>query len=78
MSIDVRRTAPMSGAPRREWMTVNAAAAYVGVHPKTLRKWYRAGKVPAYRLQGPSGPIRIDRNDLDALTARLRVPEPSA
>lgn len=65
-------TARTAKPARREWLTVNQAAEYVGVHPKTIRKWYRAGRLPAYRTAG--GPVRIDRADLDAVTQRLVPP----
>lgn len=67
-----RPVAPQSKPPKREWLSVNQAAEYVGVHPKTIRKWYRAGRLAAFRTAG--GPIRIDRADLDAVTVRLIPP----
>ena len=69
MSTTQRRTAPRT-TPPREWLTVDQAAAYYGVHPKTMRLWYRTGKIPAYLIG--AGTIRIDRADLDA--ARQYVP----
>jgi len=44
-------------------MRIAEAANYLGVHPDTLRRWEKAGKVRAYRL--PSGERRFERADLD-------------
>ncbi len=57
-------------AARREWMSVNEVAAEVGVHPKTVRRWIKGGRLAAYYV---AGCVRIDPADLDAVVAR-RVP----
>lgn len=41
------------------------AAEYVGVHPQTIKRWVREGKVAAFRT--PGGWYRFRREDLDAL-----------
>lgn len=47
------------------------AAAVLRVHPTTLRRWRRQGKLPVVRLS--DGTIRYRQSDLDALvTASLR------
>jgi excisionase family DNA binding protein len=52
----------------RRLETVNVAAEYVGVHPKTLRKWISTGRLHAYRA-GPKL-IRIDLDEIDAMLLR--------
>lgn len=46
-------------------MSPEDAAAFLGVHPHTLKKWARAGKVPCWRT--PGGWLRFRRADLEAL-----------
>lgn len=41
------------------------AAAYLRVHPDTLKRWVKTGKCRAYRM--PSGRYRFRRSDLDGL-----------
>lgn len=43
------------------------AAEYIGVNPKTIRRWIAAGRLSAYRL-GP----RLIKVDLDQLDAMLQ------
>jgi len=49
-----------------EWLTPKEAAAYVRLHPKTLYRYVRAGKLQEYRPGGTGRP-RFRREDLDAL-----------
>lgn len=50
------------------------AAAILGVHTETLKKWVRDGKLPAFVT--PGGWHRFRRSDLDAfLVARTGEPE---
>ncbi len=58
---------PHHGAPtrKREWESVNSAAAYAKVSAKTIRRRILDGSLPAHRL-GPQL-LRIDRADLDQL-----------
>lgn len=44
-------------------MRITEAAAYLGVHPDTLRRWEKAGKIRVYRT--PGGERRFERADLD-------------
>jgi putative resolvase len=44
-------------------LRIAEAAKYLGVHPDTLRRWERAGKIRAYRT--PGGERRFDIVDLD-------------
>lgn len=50
---------------RHQLATVNDAAEYVGVHPKTIRRWIAQGRLTAYA----AGPrlIRVDLDELDAM-----------
>jgi excisionase family DNA binding protein len=41
--------------------TVDEAAAHLGVHETTIRRWIRAGELPAVR-RGRT--VRVDRRDL--------------
>lgn len=47
-------------------LTVNGAAAYLAVHPSTIRRWIAAGILPASKI-GPAGLVRIKPKDLDKL-----------
>lgn len=49
-----------------ELLSVDQAAAFLGVHAQTVRNYIRAGKLPAYRLAGERF-IRVLRRDLLAL-----------
>jgi excisionase family DNA binding protein len=46
------------------WMTTGEAAAYLRVHPETLRNWARKQAIPAAKL-GNRGGFRFKRDDLD-------------
>jgi excisionase family DNA binding protein len=65
-----------SETTERRLRTLKVAAEYADVHPRTLRRWIAAGRVPAYRL-GPRL-IKVDLDDLDEFmrpvtcTQRLR------
>ena len=50
---------------RRKLISVDAAAAYLGLNPRTIRRYIALGELPAYRV-GPAT-IRVDRADVDAL-----------
>ncbi len=63
---------PQDGTPPRRLASIDAAAAYVGVNPRTVRRRIAAGELTGYRF-GP----RLIRVDLDQLDAVLR-PIPSA
>lgn len=47
------------------------AAAYVGVHPATLRRWAHGGLVRHY-LMGPGRYMEFEERDLDDLIASMR------
>jgi excisionase family DNA binding protein len=48
--------------------TIVDAAQYVGVHPKTVRRWIARGQLTGLR----AGPrlIRVDLNELDVMLLR--------
>ena len=46
------------------WLTTEEAAAYLKVHPETMRNWARKGVIPAAKL-GNRGGFRFRREDLD-------------
>jgi len=51
-----------------EWLTLREAASYLKLHPKTLYRYVRAGKLRQFRPGGTGRP-RFRREDLDALLA---------
>jgi excisionase family DNA binding protein len=53
-----------------EWLTLGAAAAYLGVAQSTIRKWSDGGRVPVFKT--PGGHRRFRREDLDAFLADSR------
>ena len=57
-------------SPRR-LASITDAAEYVGVNPKTVRRYIAAGRITGYR----TGPrlIRVDLNELDAMLLQ-RIP----
>jgi excisionase family DNA binding protein len=59
---------PVSPATLKRLDTVNAAAEYVGVHPKTVRRWISTGQLAGYR----AGPrlIRVDLDEVEAMLSR--------
>ncbi|MCV7007428.1 helix-turn-helix domain-containing protein [Mycobacterium gordonae] len=56
-------------SPEREhrFARINAAAAYLDVHPATIRKLIDDGKIHGYR--NGQRLLRVDLNELDALMA---------
>ena len=63
-------------ARQQTWLDLGDAAAYMGVHFTTLRRWADAGQVPCIRT--PGGRRRFSLEDLRGSLARMRqVSEPS-
>lgn len=59
------------------WVTVKDAAKYLGVSDKTVRRYIKAGKLPAARLS--SRLTRISMDDLDEFISRsMRTVEPQS
>ena len=54
----------MTGSALRRYFDIQDAAAYLDLHPKTVRKLIATGQLPAKRI-GKS--IRIKVDDLDAV-----------
>ena len=50
--------------PSERPLAIREAAAQLGVHPKTLRRWVRRGQLCALRL--PSGRLRFRNSDITA------------
>jgi excisionase family DNA binding protein len=50
-------------------LTLADAAAYLAVHPATIRRWVREQRLVAYQL-GPSGKYLFERSDLDRMVVR--------
>jgi excisionase family DNA binding protein len=46
-------------------MTTEETAAYLRVHPDTLRKWVRLGKIPRVPMPGAGKDFRFRRQSLD-------------
>jgi len=55
-------------------MTLDEAAAYMGVAKITLRRWTRKGELPCVRI-GKRGDRRFRREDLDAYIRANRSPK---
>ncbi len=50
------------------WLTLNEAAAYLKIQPRTLGLWARQGKIPAHRLSGIRRCVwRFLQSELDAM-----------
>jgi excisionase family DNA binding protein len=50
-----------------EWLTVEEAAAYLKVKPRSLLLWIRQSKLPAYALSGTRRRVwRLLQRDLDS------------
>jgi len=54
-------------------MTVPEVAATLRLHPDTVRRWLRAGQLPAVNLGGRRG-YRIRRSELDRFLTSLSTP----
>ena len=51
-----------------EWLTLNEAATYLKVKPRTLAQWVRERKVPGHRLSGTKRCIwRFLQSELDGM-----------
>jgi hypothetical protein len=54
------------------WLSIRRAADRAGVCPRTIKRWIKAGLLPAARLPSPKGKghLRIRVGDLEAVLAR--------
>jgi excisionase family DNA binding protein len=57
------RRARIAGAPADRWLTLGEAAAHLGVHESTLRRWSDSGRISCRRTAG--GHRRFLRSELD-------------
>jgi len=62
-----------TSAVTETWLSLSRAAAFLGVHPGTLRLWADQGKVPVQRT--PGGHRRFRRSDLEAVLAAGSPPQ---
>ncbi len=51
-------------------------AAQLKVHPNTVRRLIKDGRLPASRPGGPTGQIRVNTADLDELMRSCRTDHP--
>jgi excisionase family DNA binding protein len=56
---------PRSAPARKQLISVEQAAAYLGLNIRSIRRYIADGRLPAYRVAGTS--IRVDQADVDAL-----------
>ncbi len=52
----------------REYMTVDGAAARIGVHPQTVRRWLRSGQMLGTLISRTAG-YRIPRDEVERVLA---------
>lgn len=64
----------MSEPDPDELLPTGAAAALLGIDPRTLRRWADNGHV-AYTTLGPAKLRRFRRGDLATLTVTINLPE---
>lgn len=68
------KSSPLEPSSQRQaespWLELGEAAAFLGVHFTTLRRWVDAGKVPCIRT--PGGRRRFRRTELVAFLASLQ------
>jgi excisionase family DNA binding protein len=57
--------APASTEPEDGLWNTEQAAAYIGVHVKTLQKWVRLGKFPRIPLPGAGKDFRFSKAKID-------------
>ncbi len=63
---------PLERSPEKTWLTLSQAAAQLGVHPATLRRWSDHGEIRV--LVTPGGHRRFEQTDLDAFRERHDLP----
>lgn len=51
--------------PAKRTLALNEAAEYLGVNPRTIRRYIAAGRITGYRV-GPRL-IKVDLNELESL-----------
>ncbi|WP_433507296.1 helix-turn-helix domain-containing protein [Pseudonocardia halophobica] len=63
------RTTEPKATPRRQLVSLAAAAEYADCGVNTIRRWISEGRLPGYRL-GPKL-LKVDLNELDQLAQRV-------
>lgn len=58
------------GTEPHQLMTVKEAAAWLKVHPNTLRRWTEIGLLKAFRV-GPRGDRRFERKEIERMLAEF-------
>lgn len=54
-------------------MTTDQVAAYLGVHPETVRAWVRKGQLPIAAKFGNRGGFRFRQSDVDQFLDRRKA-----
>jgi len=62
---DPKQTSPTPIEDADEYMTAEEAAAYIKVHPDTLRRWVRLGVFPRIPLPGKGKDFRFSKELID-------------
>ena len=55
----------LAHASEREWLTVNETAARIRLHPVSVRRMIREGRLPAVQLGGRGAPVRVSVRELE-------------
>lgn len=58
---------------RNQAVTITEAADYLGVSHRTIRRLISDGKLPAYRVGGIGGAIRVVACDVEAMKRPIRA-----
>jgi excisionase family DNA binding protein len=56
-----------------DMLNATEVAELVGVQADTIRDWAQAGKIPHFKLGGPTGVLRFRRGDITDWLDRQRV-----
>lgn len=59
----------LTTANRHSLLTVKEAAARLRLHPMTVRRMIRDGRIPAVQLGGPGSSIRVAADELERFLA---------
>jgi excisionase family DNA binding protein len=77
--IEIKESITVFNAPEKQpepveslW-TTEQAAAYVGVHVQTLRKWVRCGKFPRIHLPGGGKDFRFSKAMIDRWSEKRSI-----
>ena len=62
----------MPGTYERGYMSLEDAAAWAGVSPRTLKRWFRRG-LPTYQA-GPREKVLVRPGDIDQFLTRNQAP----